>query len=1114
MSGPAPIAVVGMGGLFPQAPDLDAFRRNLFGNVDTSREVPPGRWILDASEVYDPKPQPDKAYSKRGCFVEDFELDPQGLDLDPDTVRGLDLTHQFALHVGRQAWRDGITADVDKSRVGVVLAAIALPTDTSSAITREVLGRAYEERLLGDRAEPSLPAFGNTLPLNSRVVGLPAGLVATGLGLGGGSCTLDAACASSIYAIKIACEELRSHRAEAMLAGGVSRPECLYTQVGFSQLRALSASGICRPFDAGGDGLVVGEGAGMVLLKRLEDAMQAGDRIYGVIHGIGLSNDIAGSLLAADSEGQVRAMRQAYDQCGWNYTDVDLIECHGTGTTLGDATEVKSLKTLWGKTGWKPGQCAIGSVKSMVGHLLTGAGIVGLIKLLLAMEEQKLPPSANYSKPIKELHDSPFRVQGKTEPWPRRSQSEPRRAALSAFGFGGINGHLLLQEWDEAYYRKQNNTVHASPKAEANVPVAIVGMDARFGKIKSLRQFETLIFSGQSAIESDSADRRRSTDSANLPGAYIERLDVNIGEFKIPPNEIPEVLPQQMLMLQSVAAALEDAGLRTAEGNLDSGVIIGMGLDFNATNFHQRWAILPQARQWSKKLGLNLSDDELNAWVETLRDEFGPALNPGRVLGALGGIIASRIAREFAFGAPSFVISSEEASGIRALEVAVRALQRGEMTKAVVGAVDLPGDVRSVLVNKSIRGFTNSNRVRPFDISADGTLPGEGAVALVLKRLDDALIDGDRIYSVIKGIGVAGGGEIVNLQRDVYETALTRAYADSGLSPESVSFVETSGSGRSAEDKLEAGILTRFFPGSVSTGCAIGSVKGNIGDTGAVSGLASLAQASLSLYQQLLPPLSGYTQSDPEVNWANSNLHMPHEPQVWLRDRAEGLRRAGVSCVALGGNCTHVVLEEYDTSDDLRPNEIVTTFGSAEKVVLGVTGDLVEDLLVSLNALKNDVAFTTDSLEKFAANRCSPKNGKLAVSMVTGDFAQLTDTIDSVVSSLKKNDITALTGRDGVYFTSKPLGGQGKVAFVFPGSGNHYLGMGTEIAARWPDVIRRIDAKVDCLAGQLMPRWFVPHRTDWTPGWEKKAAKDIAEKTVAHDHGAGGSRGNHERSSA
>jgi acyl transferase domain-containing protein len=184
-----------------------------------------------------------------------------------------------------------------------------------------------------------------------------------------------------------------------MLAGGVSRPECLYTQVGFSQLRALSHSGRCAPFDKDADGLVVGEGAGIVMLKRLEDAVVDGDTIYTVIQGIGLSNDMSSNLLAPDSEGQVRAMKKAYESADWLPSDVDYIECHGAGTPVGDTTELISLMTLWEKLPEIiPGQCAIGSVKSNIGHLLTGAGAAGLIKTVLGLHHKILPPSVNFTE--------------------------------------------------------------------------------------------------------------------------------------------------------------------------------------------------------------------------------------------------------------------------------------------------------------------------------------------------------------------------------------------------------------------------------------------------------------------------------------------------------------------------------------------------------------------------------------------------------------------------------------------------------------------------------------------------------------------------------------------
>ena len=225
-------------------------------------------------------------------------------------------------------------------------------------------------------------------------------------------------------------------------------PDCLYTQMGFSQLRALSPSGRCTPFDARADGLVVGEGAGVFVLKRLDDAVRDGDQIHAVIAGVGLSNDVGGGLLAPNSEGQLRAMTAAYRDAGWEPRDVDLIECHATGTPVGDAVEFASLKSLWGGTGWRAGQCVLGSVKATVGHLLTAAGAAGLTKVLAALREGVFPPTANFVKPAGgiALEGSPFRVVTRPEPWPRRQMARPRRAAVSAFGFGGINAHLLLEQ--------------------------------------------------------------------------------------------------------------------------------------------------------------------------------------------------------------------------------------------------------------------------------------------------------------------------------------------------------------------------------------------------------------------------------------------------------------------------------------------------------------------------------------------------------------------------------------------------------------------------------------------------------------------------------------------
>ncbi|MBC8113527.1 MAG: hypothetical protein H7062_04060, partial [Candidatus Saccharimonas sp.] len=277
------IAIVGIGGIFPGAPDLDTFWKNIAGGVDSGRPVPEGRWYLSPEKAYAPwPPQPDRVYSTWGCFIEGFQLDPTGLNIEYDLLARLDPMFHLGLHAARAAFHDAKQlGDVDLSRVGVILGNIALPTESTSAICRDVLGRTFVEKLIdesrvesrgtraGEAADllkaarrraappPSLltSSSGSRLstldsrlswhPLNRYAAGLPSSLIAQGLGLGGMAFTLDAACASSLYALKFASEELLAHRADAMLAGGMSRPDCQYTQMGFAQLQALTKSGRC-----------------------------------------------------------------------------------------------------------------------------------------------------------------------------------------------------------------------------------------------------------------------------------------------------------------------------------------------------------------------------------------------------------------------------------------------------------------------------------------------------------------------------------------------------------------------------------------------------------------------------------------------------------------------------------------------------------------------------------------------------------------------------------------------------------------------------------------------------------------------------------------------------
>ena len=590
------IAIVGLGGVFPGAPTLNDFFEIISQGRDVSSEASVQRWGLPPASVFQPwPPAPDKAYALRGYFINGFQPDISGLALEPDLVARLDPCCRLLLHAGRQAFESCVTQDLDLTRAGVILGQIALPTDAATSLALEILGADLKALKPELALEPGRNTFA---AMNRRVTGLPAQLLSQALGLGGTGYTLDAACASSLYAVKLAADELLSGRADLMLAGGLSRPDCLYTQMGFCQLRALSPSGRCAPFDARGDGLLVGEGAGVVVLKRLADALAANDHIWGVIRGWGLSTDIEGSLLAPATEGQIRAMKPAYAQAGWNPWDVDLIECHATGTPVGDKVEFESLKRLWDNAPSRPDKCVLGSVKSGVGHLLTGAGAAGLIKVLLALEHRLLPPTANFATPHPGLGmaESPFEVLTEARPWETGGHS--RKAAVSGFGFGGTNAHLLLEEWTGG---QPNGAVsvpdHIGSQAE---PIAVVGLAASVGPWPDLEALTEHWFNGQSAPTAQARAGWWPTNSARPDGYYIDQVNLPIGKFRIPPSEMADMLPQQAQMLLTAAQALENAGY-SPQPERRAGVYIGLDLDLNTTNYHFRWSLEQQALNCSNK---------------------------------------------------------------------------------------------------------------------------------------------------------------------------------------------------------------------------------------------------------------------------------------------------------------------------------------------------------------------------------------------------------------------------------------------------------------------------------------------------------------------------------
>lgn len=1025
-------AIVGTACLFPGAPTPDRFWENLMSGVDSRSDG--GAEVFGADQHGDDGQH--RITCTRGGFVTDFTFDPNGYRLAPEYVGGLDDVFQWSLHVAREALRDA--GHEPGSDAGVVLGNYSFPTRSSS---RRCLPLWHDAVLDGLRwaGLPAPDGSGGSdgtadAPENLWAGGWPARVVGAALGMGGPQYAIDAACSSALYSLQLACDHLATGEVDVMLAGAVCAPDPALLHLSFSDLGAYPGGGPSQPFDAASRGIVTGQGAAAVVVRRLADAVRDGDRIHAVVDGAGLGNDGAGRhLLVPNPGGQLDAYRLAYARSGVDPADIAYVECHATGTPVGDQTELDTVAEFFDHAP------LLGSVKANVGHLLTVAGFTSLLKVVLAMRHGVLPPTPGIGDTMSE------QVVREPAEWPDR----PRRAGVSAFGFGGTNCHLVLSEPSTA----------GEPDAHDPVPpprLTITGMGCHLGELDGLDRFERAAHDGRPVTGPPPPRRWRGFDAPGADGAYVDGFDVDPLALRVPPAELDHFNAQHLLLLRVADEALSDAGYaREHDEPRRVAVVVAMEMEPSAHGHLARYQLDRVLRE-----RLDLPPEHADDLVDAARHGIHDGIEPNEVMSYIGNVMAARVSSLWNLTGPSFTVSADSAGSVRALEVARLLLLDDTVEAVLVGAVDLTGGPENLIARAD---------------AGRGTRVADGAAALVVTRDDtEGGIDGYATVDAVRSRYPAGEhGSLKDLLApDDVRAAAADALATAGIGARDVDFLEMSTDGPG--DEL-TGLRDAYSDGKDE--CALGSTRAMAGDGQCVAPMVSVIRAALCLHHGYLP---GWPDPAPELRDAldGSACYLPAQPRPWLPDDNSKRRHAAVSVVGSAGTVSHLVLSGKHLHGERHPVDWARGGGG---VLLAVSGDNPDELVAALGRYRDALADPATDPRGLANQAFGERSGRRLCAVLVGDDRDgLLRELDQAARDLP--DVCSAGGEwrtpAGSYFTADPIGERGKVAFVFPGAFNTYPGMGADLFRAFPGLLSRFIEHADHPARLLRERTLYPRDVD------------------------------------
>jgi len=937
------IAVVGMGFLVPGATNPEGLWSLLEKRRTVFREVPEERWNWRTFYSAEGK-EPDRLVTGLGSFLEEVEIDWGRLGLYPKQTL-VPRMEILGLEAGLRAVRD-VQAALPAERTAVVVGNDGWISDQTAsrqlALRSFPLMEAVNSALLKNPKQgPLFLQAVRTLheALNQKEGGLSwrtngsflgARLCAL-FGFRGLNLCVDAAEASFLGALFVAMQGLRADLFDAALCGAVSRGAGPYDFVAWSQARWLG-NRAPRPFHSGSGGTLLGEGAVFFVLKRLGDALRANDRIHVLLTGIDLEGcGSTGSFTRPDLRITRRVVKRALEDAGRGPEEVRYAECNGTGIAEHDSVEIEALRLAYADVP-RNHPLFVGSIKSNIGHLGACAAAAGLLKMVLAIRHRAYPPLADCDpsgSPLGSDRDGVVEaVRGRVVPM---DTGAPRVVAVNALGLGGNHGHLILEGWEPACATRGACPDIRSPDAGERgrphgarggplpkEPIAVVGLGGIYPGAPCIAALVRNIRQGKDAFCEIPPGR--------WPSKQRSLMKVRTGGFVLEepawdPKGIPPYLLQRLdrthrWVLLSAEEAFRDIGfeLGACKGRRTAVLIGDMPAQrHNLADAEMRLAFL----EFSGRLGeilqpLGLGPEELEPVFRRFMEEHfsqsGP-IDGTALLREKGSMIPALLAKRYQLEGPTLCLEAACSSGFVALFEAIRGLRAGDYDVAVLGSSWSSMTPENFFAMQFL-GLLTQDRIRPFDLRADGYLMGEGAGVFLLKRVSDARKDGDRIYALIRGVGGSAEGStkvafVPNWRGQAL--AIERAQADAEVDPDSIRYIECTGSALPIGDNSELKALGeqyRCARGPVS----IGSVKSMVGNLHGAANGAALTQAVLALFHKTLPPTLGH--ETPSKALRESPFHVQVRSEPWPAPSGGEPRRAAVNVYAMSGTSLHVILEE------------------------------------------------------------------------------------------------------------------------------------------------------------------------------------------------------------